>query len=73
MDNDVDPDAGPDPLTPYVVSDPAHGTLDYNDDGTFTYTPDPGYEGTDTFLYTAYDGQADSTPTTVIITVTSQM
>ena len=72
VDNDVDPDAGPDPLTPYVVSDPAHGTLDYNDDGTFTYTPDPGYEGTDTFRYTAFDGQADSTPTLVTITIAGQ-
>ena len=66
--NDVDPD-GPDNLYPYAVSAPAHGTLDYNQDDTLTYTPGPGYVGTDTFVYTAYDGEADSTPVTVTITI----
>ena len=66
--NDVDPD-GPDDLYPFAVSDPAHGTLEYNQDDTLTYTPDPGYVGTDTFVYTAYDGEADSTPVTVTVTI----
>ncbi len=72
VNNDVDPDAGPYSLLPYAVSDPAHGTLDYNGDDGFTYTPDAGYQGTDTFLYTAYDGQADSTPTLVTINIAGQ-
>ena len=68
MGNDVDPD-GPDDLYPYAVSAPTHGTLEYNQDDTLTYTPDPGYTGTDQFSYTAYDGEADSTPVTVTITI----
>jgi len=34
---------------------PAHGTLKINTDGTFTYTPNPGFKGTDTFTYSATD------------------
>lgn len=30
---------------------PAHGTVTVHADGSFTYTPDPGYEGTDAFNY----------------------
>jgi hypothetical protein len=32
-------------------SSPDHGELDLNSDGSFTYDPDPGYVGTDTFTY----------------------
>ncbi len=39
------------PLTYSLVSQPSHGTVsNFNaSTGTFTYTPDPGYMGTDTF------------------------
>lgn len=30
---------------------PAHGSVSVNADGSFTYTPDPGFEGTDSFDY----------------------
>jgi hypothetical protein len=36
-------------------TDPAHGSLALNADGTFTYTPQAGFTGTDTFTYTASD------------------
>jgi cyclophilin family peptidyl-prolyl cis-trans isomerase len=41
------------PLTYALVSQPAHGTINnFNaSTGTFNYTPDPGYQGTDTFSY----------------------
>ena len=40
-----------------VVSNtaPAHGTLKINNDGTFSYTPNPGFKGTDSFTYSATD------------------
>lgn len=40
-----------------VVSNtkPAHGTLKINADGTFTYTPDRGFRGKDSFTYSATD------------------
>ncbi|GAB4149365.1 MAG: hypothetical protein Tsb009_23620 [Planctomycetaceae bacterium] len=34
-----------------VESDPTNGTLSLNADGSFTYTPDAGFVGTDTFEY----------------------
>ena len=37
--------------------------------GAFTYTPDAGFSGTDTFTYTASDGTLSSSPVTVTVTV----
>jgi Esterase-like activity of phytase/Bacterial Ig domain len=34
---------------------PSHGTVTVNTDGTFTYQPNAGFTGTDTFTYTATD------------------
>ncbi|MEV7085106.1 esterase-like activity of phytase family protein [Streptomyces sp. NPDC093085] len=33
----------------------AHGKLDVRQDGSFTYTPEPGFHGTDTFTYRVSD------------------
>ena len=43
LGNDTDVDG--DPLTAVLVSDPAHGTLALNADGSFTYTPAADYNG----------------------------
>jgi VCBS repeat-containing protein len=66
-DTDVESD-----LLPFaaLVSGPAHGALFWNGDGTFTYTPDAGFHGTDSFTYRTGDGQADSNVATVTLTVT---
>jgi hypothetical protein len=32
-------------------TDPQHGKLTFNDDGSFTYEPDSGFVGTDSFFY----------------------
>ena len=56
-------------LTAIKVSDPAHGTLTLNSDGSFTYTPDANYNGPDSFTYKANDGQLDSNVATVTINV----
>ncbi len=52
--NDADPDG--DPLEVLTISDPANGTVTDNGDGTFDYTPDPGFNGLDDVTYTATDG-----------------
>jgi hypothetical protein len=36
-------------------TNPAHGTVTVNPDGSFSYTPTPGFSGTDTFTYTTTD------------------
>ena len=45
------------------------GTLVLNADGTFTYTPKAGEEGTVTFKYTYTDGDGDSVEGTATITL----
>jgi uncharacterized repeat protein (TIGR01451 family) len=61
------------PLNPASVTfptPPAHGTVALNPDGTVTYTPAPGYLGTDTFTYQVCD---NSTPTPVCDTATATL
>ena len=50
---------------------PTRGTLILNADGSFSYTPEANFNGTDSFTYKANDGQADSADTTVIIGINS--
>ncbi|MCV6978707.1 tandem-95 repeat protein [Mycolicibacterium pulveris] len=64
-DSDTDGDA----LSVASLTQPGHGTLSDNGDGTFTYTPDEGYSGPDSFSYTVSDGTASSAPATVSINV----
>jgi RHS repeat-associated protein len=45
------------PLTARLERDAIHGTAGLNPDGSFVYTPDPGFVGTDTFRYVAVDVQ----------------
>ena len=51
--NDTDPDG--DVLTIVDFTQPANGSVSDNGDGTFTYTPDPDFSGTDTFDYVIVD------------------
>ena len=65
--NDSDPEG--DTLTFAVGTGPAHGTLSFNANGSFTYTPSAGWFGTDTFTYTANDGNGGTDTATVTIVV----
>lgn len=67
-----DTDADNDPLTATLVSTTTRGTLTLGPDGSFTYVPNPGLSGPDTFTYTASDGLSTSNVATVTITVTNQ-
>ena len=67
--NDDDPDTDS-TLTAALVTGPSHGTLVLNANGSFTYTPAPGYNGPDSFTYKANDGTVDTNIATVAITVT---
>ena len=44
------------PITATNFSNAAHGSLSLDEDGSFTYTPDAGYTGTDTATYYISDG-----------------
>jgi hypothetical protein len=49
------------------------GSLTLNTDGTFSYTPNPGFNGTDSFSYSLTDSTPEtSTEATVTITVNGQ-
>jgi VCBS repeat-containing protein len=64
-----DTDGNNDTLTAALVSGTTNGMLSLNPDGSFTYTPAPNYNGSDSFTYKASDGAADSNVVTVTITV----
>ncbi|MFK7820251.1 MAG: Ig-like domain-containing protein [Planctomycetaceae bacterium] len=64
-----DTDRNDDVLTAELVSGPNNGALQLNEDGTFAYTPDAEFSGTDSFIYVANDGLSVSDPATVTITV----
>ena len=55
--NDTDADPGT-TLTAQLVSTTAHGSLTLNPDGSFVYTPQADFTGTDAFTYTASDGES---------------
>ncbi len=67
--NDVEVDG--DPLTATQVDGPTHGTLEFEPDGSFRYTPDANYNGPDSFTYQVSDGKATVGATTVQLTVRS--
>jgi hypothetical protein len=49
--NDVDATCPLDPSSIAITSAPRHGTVHVNADHTTTYTPKPGFTGTDQFTY----------------------
>ena len=69
LSNDSDDDG--DEITAVLDNDVLSGTLTLNTDGSFTYTPDTNFVGTDSFTYHANDGTDDSNIVTVTITVTA--
>jgi choice-of-anchor C domain-containing protein len=67
LGNDTDADG--DALSVVVTSQPAHGAVVQQQDGSLTYTPAADFSGADSFTYTASDGTAASSPATVALTV----
>ena len=67
-DSDVDGDS----LGVTLVTGPAHGTLLISADGAFSYTPDDGYEGQDSFTYMVNDGTVDSVAASVALNIDTE-
>ena len=65
--NDVDVDG--DSLSISAFTQPASGSLVDNGDGTLTYTPVPGFVGTDAFTYTVVDSSGTSSTAVVAVVV----
>ncbi|MCK5013392.1 MAG: cadherin-like domain-containing protein, partial [Candidatus Omnitrophica bacterium] len=73
--NDIDVDGNLDPTTANTdcttCSGPAHGMLTNHNNGTFTYTPDPDYNGPDSFTYEICDTEGLCDTAIVNIDVTA--
>lgn len=68
--NATDPQG--DAMTYRLTVAPTHGTITFNEDGTFTYTPDEGFVGTDRFSFVANDGSLDSNESSITLNVDAQ-
>ena len=68
-----DTDADGDSLNVQSIEAPANGTLNIATDGSFTYTPDPGFVGTEELTYTVSDGTTNSTGTVTIDVLPSEV
>ena len=66
--NDSDVDGGP--LTAVLTQQASNGTVQLFANGSFNYTPNAGFFGTDHFVYRADDGAGGSSTATVTIQVT---
>ncbi len=64
-DSDVDGDS----ITASLVTTTGKGSLTLGSDGSFDYTPDPGFVGSDSFSYQANDGSIGGNTVTVSLTV----
>ena len=67
LQNAWDPDG--DSLQAIEISGPTHGSVVLNSDGTFSYTPNVGYAGSDSFMYEVSDGAMTSNMATATITM----
>lgn len=71
LKNDYDADGDDFIILKTSVTDPAHGTLEFDSDlGTFTYTPEKDYYGTDSFTYQIVETKATQPKTSAAATVT---
>jgi hypothetical protein len=70
--NDSDPDGDSLTVNTTPVSGPAHGTLLLSSDGTFVYTPQPGFHGVDSFVYEVSDGSLTRTASVTINVLSAQ-
>lgn len=64
-----DGDADGDALTAVIAEGPSSGTVTLAEDGSFSYSPDAGFVGSDSFTYTASDGQGGSATGSVTLAV----
>src|SRR5581483_2260848 len=56
-------------LTAVLATQPSHGSVNLNSNGSFTYTPAVGFVGNDVFSYYASNGSSQSGVASVTITV----
>ncbi|WP_435264335.1 tandem-95 repeat protein [Tenacibaculum sp. nBUS_03] len=70
ISNDFDPNGDPLTINTTPVTNPSNGTVTINADGTYTYTPNPGFTGEDTFEYEVCDNGSPALCSTAVVTIT---
>ena len=66
-------DANGDALSYTKASNPTNGTVTVNADGTWTYTPNTDYSGSDSFTVTVSDGRGGTAVSTIKVTVEAKL
>jgi hypothetical protein len=61
-----DTDADGDPLSASLLTGPSNGAVSLNTDGSFSYSPNNNFSGTDSFIYGISDDPSD--PTSAVVT-----
>ncbi|MFK7922043.1 MAG: cadherin-like domain-containing protein, partial [Bacteroidia bacterium] len=69
LTNDKDPDGDPLTASATPITPPANGSVVINPDGSYTYTPDPAFEGEDSFVYEVCDPFGNCDQATVSVEV----
>lgn len=69
--NDTYTHQGQGSLQAVLVNSALNGALNLNTNGSFSYTPNPGYSGQDSFTYQATDGSVSSNAATVTLTTSA--
>ena len=69
LSNDTDPESDTLTVNTTPVVDVSNGSLTLNADGSFTYTPNANFNGSDSFVYEVDDGSNNTAQATVTITV----
>lgn len=71
LSNDSDPEGALNPASVAVQTGPSNGSTSVNTtNGVITYTPNPGFAGTDTFTYKVCDSAAPPLCATATVTIT---
>ncbi len=70
LTNDSDPDGDPIAASTTLVSSPSNGTATIATNGDYTYTPNSGFQGTDSFEYEVCDNKAPPLCDTAVVTIT---
>ncbi|WP_455221208.1 Ig-like domain-containing protein [Kaarinaea lacus] len=70
LTNDRDTNGDQLTISSFDISTVQAGSVSYNGDGTFSYTPPDDFEGNDSFDYIISDGRGGSATATVFIAVT---
>ena len=73
LSNDYDSDTSLDNLSVILITDVSNGSLILHTNGSFSYTPQLNFTGSDSFMYQVFDGLNYSNNAIVTITVVDQI